>query len=50
MFLTQRKKQVRNKIYETTFADLLFIFLVLFSIKKNHGFTEEDKPSEKKLI
>ena len=36
-----------NKIVETTIADIdFFYFLVLFS-KKNHGFIEEDNPSEK---
>ena len=42
-----RKKQIQNKIDETMFANLLFIFLVLFSKKKNYVFIEEDKPSEK---
>ena len=36
-----------NKIVETTIADIdFFYFLVLF-LKKNHGFIEEDNPSEK---
>ena len=36
-----------NKIVETTIADIdFFYFLFLFS-KKNHGFIEEDNPSEK---
>ena len=53
MFLTDRKKQIRNKIDKIRFQTLTcFIFLLLFSKKKTkknkkkHGFIEEDKPSE----
>ena len=52
MFLTDRKKQTRSKIDETTFAeiDLLYFSSFIFKKKKNHGFIEEDKPSEKVVI
>ena len=53
MFLTNRKKQTRSKIDETTFAeiDLLYFSSFIFKKKKkNHGFIEEDKPSEKVVI
>ena len=36
---------MRNKIDETTFADLLYFSSFIFL--KNHGFIEEDKASEK---
>ena len=48
MFLTERKKQIRNKIDETTFAELLYFSSFVF--KKCHGFIEADKPSEKVVI
>ena len=49
MFLTERKKQIRNKIDKIRFQTLTcFIFLLLFS--KKHGFIEEDKPSENIVI
>ena len=44
MFLTERKKQIRYKTNETSFADLLYFSNFIF--KKSHGFIEEDKLSE----
>ena len=44
MFLTERKKQIRYKTNETSFADQLYFSNFIF--KKSHGFIEEHKPSE----
>ena len=38
-----------NKIEKTTFADIDFCFSCCI-FKKNHGFIEEDNPSEKVVI
>ena len=52
MFLTERKKQIRNKIDKTTLAniDLLYFSTFIFKKKKKHGCIEEDKPSENVAI
>ena len=47
MFLTERKKQILNKIDKTTFANIDLFFYFYF---KKHVFIEEDKPLENVVI
>ena len=53
MFLTERRTQIRNKIDETTFADIDLLYIFPFILKQEflkHGFIREDKPLENFVI
>ena len=41
---------MRNKIEETRFEDIGLFYFSSFIFKKNHGFIEEDNPSEKIVL